>query len=255
MPLNYKSDLTLLIEYWEREKKSVEKLIKDLLDQHEYLYAEYQSKALWEINRNLTLFHRFQDPLYEEKARFENLKKLGSKRKKVLKEFYLDITATQERRLRQLDTQTKSFFCDSQQVDDALFNLLEGKIKLFTLGFLKKQIDAESQDDYNLKLDFKLEDGDILKISTPIGNNLKHVFSHFDLNEDETQRVNPFKGLGFELNEAEATLIYWYDIKNLKNAGTIKVLLARLMYEFYWYYESENAEIRFVYNNSIDKHN
>ncbi|MDR6943259.1 hypothetical protein [Mucilaginibacter pocheonensis] len=213
-----KSDLNLLIEMCEDEKRSLESSIKSYLDEDDYLYAHYHQKALWQVNHQLQVLNNFKDPAYNAKQHLEHLVRIRQKSIDSVRmnDYWQKRIDNEADNIKKIEEQGNSFN-DSQFIDDALFDLYEGRHKKFRLYL---------NTDEDLYLDFELIDPVILLISLKI-NDENFVF-------DNDNRLYSFKGVGFKLNEKADALVYEHSMINFKDALAIKILLARIVYDFRW---------------------
>ena len=235
-----KSDLDLVIKVLEAEKKSIEKQIKKCLSENDYLISYYHSEALNQLNSRLTVLYQFKDPLYNER---QNLKRLESFYKKKpdfvsdskmwnrIKENKKEKIKKQKSEFEEKVKNINTFFNDSQEIDDALFNLYEGKYKGFKL--LLDQLDE-------FELVFTIN-SNRLRISTK---------PYWDMNEPDfilDNRIpNPIEGLGFKFDPISYKAVYEYDMNNFKDAWPIKLLLSRLFFDVYQFYDI-NQSAKLVY--------
>jgi hypothetical protein len=229
-----KSDLDLLIEMYEVEKQSLESSIKNYLNEDDYLYAHYHQKALWRVNSELQLLHSFKGTLYEEKLYLERLIDMGKKfeDESFLKSIYEKRIIEKRDEIQRLSEVNKNFN-DSQEIDDALFNLYEGCLKKFRLHLINR--------DEDFYLEFELISGNILCISVKIIN----ILYGDDPNDSEESQIHLFKGLGFKLNNESDMLIYEYDMTGFKDAITIKILLARIVYGVCYMGSGQQAKLEY----------
>jgi hypothetical protein len=221
-----KSDLDLLIEYYQAEKKSLESSIKNYLKELDYLYAHYQQEALWRINATLGTLQYFKDPLYYEKQELKRIAEFtkGRKLNSYLKSFYQEQLIEKENNLNK-----KSgvyYFNDDQIIDDALFNLYDGRCKQFRLCLSKPNA---------LYLDFELQDKQILHISLITKTDLEmHGYDEDDFDEDDNEGQHPIlQKLGFRYDNDLKKIVYSFNMTGFKDAIKIKILLARMAYEVY----------------------
>ena len=221
-----KSDLNLLIEYYEGEKKSLESSIKAYLKELDYLYAHYQQEALWRVNATLDTLRYFKDPLYYEKQQLERLNELvgGRGYESYLKANYGKRLIEKESRLNK-----KSgvyYFNDDQVIDDALFNLYEGRCKQFKLCLRKPD---------NLYLYFELQEKQILTISIIAKTSLKMYGYDKDNYDEHNTESQPYglRKLGFKWDNDFNKIVYSFNMAGFKNAIEIKILLARIVYEVF----------------------
>ena len=229
-----KSDLDLLIETDEVEKQSLESSIKNYLNEDDYLYAHYHQKALWQVNGELQLLRRFKGTLYEEKQYLERLIDMVEKfeDEDFVKSIYEKRIIEKRDEIQRLSEVNKSFN-DCKEIDDALFNLYEGRFKRFRLHLINR--------DENFYLEFELISGTILCISVKIIN----ISYGDDPDDSEESQIRLFKGLGFKLNNESDMLIYKYDMIGFKDAITIKILLARIVYEVCYMGSGQQAKLEY----------
>jgi hypothetical protein len=219
-----KSDLDQIIEYFESEKQSLELSIKRNLAEYDYLYAHYQQEGLWRLNNHLDTLKRFKDPLFNKKhdierwiawmSHFEN-SDLGS--------FHKDDIAEKRHELEKLNRdQVYQYFNDSQVIDEALFDLYEGRIQRFRLCLSKEDV---------FYLDFEIYD-DFLEISHRPDSKFNSYEYIRDIDdEDDEKYLHPLEKLGFSWNADGKQLIYRYDMRRFKEALPVKILLSRIAYE------------------------
>jgi hypothetical protein len=219
------SDLDLLIELYEGEKQSLERMMKEYIDEFEYLAAYHHSEALAFINHQLYFLYKFKGPLHEEKERLERMIKMlpkinDEKLAPYMRPHWEKGIEDQKNKVKLLSEQKSKWFNDNQEIDDALFDLYERKSK-------KIRLLLDSED--NFYLDFELMQNNILVISIELDAvlNSDNIFR-----EDDTYD-RPFKGLGFKLNDKGDKLLYQYDMTGFKEATPIKMLLSRIVYDVY----------------------
>jgi len=230
--MGMKSDFDALVEFYKKERKFIERCIKNNIKEMEYLHAHHHSEALFRIDHKLRVLETSRDSFHDEKRRleltvilFERLDRkhqrsnLASHYKKKLDEY--------KDRLQKLNQESKKPIVDDQKIDDALFALLDGTYNGFILYLNAKD---------NLGITFELLMPPVLTISVGI----KEVFNvDYFLDNDDPQNIvlNKFKDLGFALNDAGTKLVYKYDMTKFKDALSIKILLARLIYDIFIYAE------------------
>ncbi|MBB6127650.1 hypothetical protein [Mucilaginibacter lappiensis] len=221
-----KSDLNLLIEYYRAEKRSLESSIKAYLKEQDYLYAHYQQEALWRLNITLGTLQYFKDPLYYEKQELKRIAEFtkGRKLNSYVKSFY------QERLIEKENSLSKKssvyYFNDDQVIDDALFNLYEGRCKQFRLCLSKTN---------SLYLYFELQDKQVLNISF-ITKTILDMYGYDEYNYDEDDnesRPYVLRKLGFKWENDLNKIVYSFNMTGFKDAIQIKILLARIAYEVF----------------------
>lgn len=166
-------------------------------------------------------------PFYEDIKQIENLKKIYSIRQKGdkrghLEDFWNERLREEELKLEELKKQKAAPFYDGQVIDNALFDLIEGKLKGFSICF---------REDEKICIEFKLNH-EFIEIA------LSNVYlNEFDPEDDENyQHIGIFATVGFHPND-NGRLINKYPLNKFKDAVEIKILLARLMYDIFWYNE------------------
>jgi len=228
-----KSDLDQLIEQYEAEKSAFEQLLKDCLYLQDYLGAHYYSQTLYRIDSELNLLHFLKDPLYDDKQALEKMLLRSKGEPNYLQAFWEERIENEKNRIQKLSEKKGKLFFDSQEIDEALFNLHQGKINSFKLYFkMKKE---------NLCFDFELSEGYVLNILVRITqtSNNTDIFDQYYL--------KGFKKLGFKLNDEGNLLIYQYNMNGFKEAIFLKTLLARIIYEVYGYRSFDSACLLFNY--------
>jgi hypothetical protein len=224
-----KSDLDELIELCEVERQLLEDCIKDNVEELDYLNAHSNSRALFKVNQKLSVLNKMKDPFYDEKVQLERMIKIHERfnNDETINAYYKEIIDKDKSKLQKLMDQKSEPFYDDQKIDDALFGLWAGIYRGFILYLNKKD---------NLSITFESTDDELLDISIKVKSAL-NVECFFADDDEEDGPLNKFKGLGFELNNAGNKLIYKYDMKNFKDAITIKVLLSRVIYDVFTYAE------------------
>ncbi|MCR8561274.1 hypothetical protein KXD93_26715 [Mucilaginibacter sp. BJC16-A38] len=227
-----KSDLDELIELLETEAKVIKACIKENIEEWDYQIAHHNSRALFKLNQKLNVLHKMKDPLYEEKRNLERMIMIHEKHIKLdantgIVDYYLELLEEDKRKLQGLKDQKSVPIYDDQKIDDALFSVWAGIYKGFTL-YLNKE--------GNLAITFESVEEEVIDISVTV----KSVFNvdyFFGDDDEEDNPLNLFKGLGFMLNDVGNRLVYKYDMGDFKDAGEIKILLSRLVYDVFTYAE------------------
>lgn len=228
-----KSDLEELIEAYEIEKVELEKQISEYVGEGDYIYAHYHNKALRRINRRLDVLKGLHNPFYrdimEEERRTSNLRNLMAKTGHIDHGGFIEKEIDKsESKIQELQRSTFSPLYDSQEIDDALFDLEKGVIEGFKLYFKSPDIFAR----------FSLGDHIIeIKILYDASPDKYYL----DIFEDGRQ----FKSLGFKLIEGQWVYHYFFD--RFKDALEIKIILARLIYDVF-NYDSRYDSAKIVYD-------
>jgi len=116
------------------------------------------------------------------------------------------------------------YFNDAQAIDEALFDLIENRIKRFRLYVSKAD---------NFYLDFEIVDN-VLRVSHQPDakfNNYEYLRYISDNDNEDVERPYPLESLGFKWDESNNKLIYTYKLKGMREATPIKILLSRIVYE------------------------
>ena len=137
------SELNQLIDYYLGEKQRVLTAIQEHLRQEDYLAAHYDSRALWQIERELTALMTLKIPNYPEirlrehiiqnmlvdisddpKADMDNRKFKEGERQKL------------QRKIEKLKGKTSENRAETQLLDNAIYDLVEKRsrgIRLFPI--------------------------------------------------------------------------------------------------------------------------
>ena len=119
-------------------------------------------------------------------------------------------------------------FFDSQDIDNALYDLVEGKNKEVKLVLNKKE---------RLELTFKIID-DALHIVLGSLKKIKLSYLSDDNHEQfENRMIKKLQGMGFVLNEKTFEMTYKYDLKLFRETIFLKDLLTKIIYDGAIYYE------------------
>jgi hypothetical protein len=222
MATEKKSDLELLLAYYEEEKQSLEKMIANSLKEHDYLIAHYHFNALGIADDHLRVLNGFKRPHYDEERQIEIMQYLLFNLKdEILRSCWMDEIESRKKKLNLLGNEKIKPAIDDQQIDDALFDLYEGRIKAFQLHI--------SEEEHNY-FNFEMIKNNFLQISI----NRAILNLDYDLDDVEAGPKNPphpLMRLGFTLNLIEDTFIFSYCMDNFRNAILIKKLLARFFYD------------------------
>ena len=237
-----KSDLEELIDAYEMEKAELEKQISEYVEEGDYIYAHYHNKALRKVNKTLDILKDIQHPFYrlisEEKAKARNTSKMlaSEEYKKYFDLLGTDFFAEQlkEGENKILEWQrapVASQTYDSQEIDDALFDLVKGVLNSFKLYF-KSRPDIYAR--------FTLKDHTI-EITL-----LYDEDPYYDHDGWVFRDGKEIKPLGFILKDEQ--WVYRYHFDAFKDALYIKILLARLIYDVF-NYDRRFDSARIVYDD------
>ncbi|WP_214225649.1 hypothetical protein [Pedobacter sp. B4-66] len=222
-----KSDLEELIEAYEIEKAELEKLISGYVEEGDYIYAHYHNKALRKINKTLDILKGIQNPFYrlisEEKSIAKNISKMltSEEYKKYFDllgaDHFADRLREGENKITEWQQIAISPIYDSQEIDNALFDLVKGVLNGFNLYF-KSRPDIFAR--------FTLKDH-IIEITLLYDEDAYYDYGRVFGDGKE------ISALGFILEEEQ--WVYHYHFDQFKDALEIKILLARLIYDVFNY--------------------
>jgi len=224
-----KSDLEELIEAYEIEKAELEKQISEYVDEGDYIYAHYHNKALRKVNKTLDILKDIQHPFYrlisEERTKARNTNKMltSEEYKKYFDRLGTDFFAEQlqEGENKILEWQrapVASQTYDSQEIDNALFDLVKGILSSFKLYF-------KSRPDIYVR--FTLKDH---AIEITLLYDEDPYYDHYGWVFRDGKEIKP---LGFILKDEQ--WVYQYHFVKFKDALDIKIILARLIYDVFNY--------------------
>jgi hypothetical protein len=224
---NMKSDLEELIDAYQEEKIQLEMQIQDYVEEGDYLYAHFHNKALKILNKTLEVLKTLHNPVHrdilDEEMRIKGCNKmLASPHYSGSNDFlktYMEKSLRQtiiesEQKIRELkNTETQSHY-DSQELDEALFSLVNDDIKRFTL-YLKSA--------YDVTIEFEINDNAI-EIRLALND------------EDDMwkkKKIDQLLHTGFRLQGDE--YIYQYLLNRFKDSLDIKMMLSHLIYDVFSY--------------------
>jgi prefoldin subunit 5 len=223
-----KSELDAVIEYYETEKNNLEFLIKECVEEMDYFLAHQHFRALRRVNSKLQTLHNLKDPHYDSKESLERWKalyedRLYNEKSEGLSNYYKEKIESLENELHELNNSQKKFSRDGQELDDCIYDLAEGNLSAFKF-YLKKE--------GNFFLELR-RINDLLIISFPPNADLQE-YSITDSN------LKSLISLGFCSNEVTGRLEYTYDLKSFSNSIFVKTLIARIIFDVYYYKELDN---------------
>lgn len=215
-----KSDLEELIDAYEEEKTQLEKQISEYVEEADYLYAHYHSKALSALTKTLEILKNLHNPVHrnivEEDKRIQGYNKMlkGSgddSLKPYMTNLLLQGIKESENKIQEFKKIKMQSSYDSQEIDDALFSLVNNDIKSFAL-----RINRPSK----------------LSIRFEIVINVIEIKLSFD-EENEQIKYNQLRHAGFFLQHHE--WVYQYPLSRFKNSLEIKMMLSHLIYDLFEY--------------------
>jgi hypothetical protein len=216
-----KSDLEEAIESYEIEKVELEKQIADYVKEADYLYAHYHQRALRKINQTLNTLKNLQNPLHrrinEQQMYIDNYKRMLADTGNSGNEYLNRRLSEHENKVLELQSVPIRPSYDSQEIDDAIFSLVNDEISGFKFYF-KSAPDVyagftKSEDTIHIQICCQIDGS----------NDYQYILSD----------VNKFKALGFM--SIDGNWVYDYSLASFKDALKIKIVLARLVYEVFHY--------------------
>jgi hypothetical protein len=228
-----KSDLEELIEAYEAEQAELEREIAGYVAEADYKYAHYHQKVLWKLKQKIVILKVLQNPVYrfisDEERRIENCKMASNKQEFVNSiGFFNDQISISEDKIRELQKTPLVPVYDGQDIDDALFGLVNKECNGFKL-FFKSEPD--------LFIRFKLR-GEFIEIELSPAENTGYA----DLFSRNSTKLG---ALGFRLNDG--LWVIQYALAHFKDALEIKTILAKLIYEVF-YTSGGNDHAKIVYD-------
>lgn len=209
-----------LIQILEKEKKVLEKAIKEHVKEADYRIAHKYSKGLREICSRLRILYFLQDPYKEQRDILTRRKKRLTDSLEQYKDdeaetdYYLDEWNRLRNYYGEAEMKLKPFE-DTQHIDDALYEIVEGVIKSFQLIFI--------DNDFDMK--FERQPGNFLRWSMgPIKSLRKAGFLW-------KKSKLTLESLGFTVPTNEERYVYHYDLSTFKDSLFLKQMLARVIYD------------------------
>lgn len=235
-----KTELDEILEFYENEKLTLEKLIEEFVAEREFKQAHIHQKALRKVNLSISLFKTLENPNFLELEHLLNqLERYSSNHFKKLMEESPFMRDFFKRDVKCLEEKISSFnekpiapHSDSQEFDDIIFDLIEDKLNNFHF-FLNTGT--------NLYLDFKKVNQSIV-ITIPKYKNLKKKYVLSKANR------NKLKDIGFKLTDDKKNLVFIYDISSFRDANPIKTIVSRIIYEGFGHYNIENSSVIVIIN-------
>ena len=230
-----KSDLDLLIELLEAEKLSLETAITNNLIEHEYLSVYHHGEALLKVNAQLYRLQNFKGPLYDEEPLLERLVDSVTKfsDSPFMRDYWEEMIKTKRDEIEKLKRQKNKHFNDEQQLDNALFDLYENRVKKLRFHF--------SHRGEPFYIDFEMTEVNILAISAKIDS----LINYDDPDDLETNQLNLFENIGFKRNIKLGLLVYNYNMDNFKDAIAIKTILSRIIYDIGYSGDDNEAKLEY----------
>lgn len=227
-----KSDLDQLLAILEDEKTSLELAIKEALTDHHYESVYQNGNALNKIRSHLYRLNSFKDPFYENEQRLKRYGGLSVKQSDPYMQLYWEEFVEKEQgKINELRLIRGTALIDSQEIDNAVFDLHEGKHQKFRLCLPHRS-------EY-LQLDFALDNAHFLNISIDI----KSIISDYDPDDPEENQLHLFENLGFRTDNENGIIVCRFNMNKFKDAWDIKILLSRIVYDIGYHGEDKQGTI------------
>jgi len=221
-------DLETLINALEEEKVNLLRLIDSSVKDQEFLFAHFHFEALGQVNSQLETLKNLEDELYDEKNSksmgIENLKRrLETETSDRLREYMNGMIEANQKELQRLnEIPRKNRQENSEHVLDKHIELLLKKnLRVFRIILMKND---------SLILEIKRTKGTI-RITLPYVNRLVKNYILFD------ERINKFKGLGFQLTDKGDKFIKTLTGDTDELRLKIRILLAIIVFEIFYFKE------------------
>jgi len=215
------AEINELLSYYLEEKALIDSLIKEDLINHDYKSAWLHSKSLGRIENQIRLLKSLIDPQADEKERLSRQSDFFIKRIESNKsDYYTTYMLEQiDKKLKALNNLKPHYFNDGQEFDDAIFELIEGRINSFTIQLKKSG---------NLYLNFSIK-SNYLKIKlTPFSE----LLDNFQIGKFELINL---KHIGFRKNKSKKRLQYKYPLSAFKDSIFIKEIVSRVVYDVFFH--------------------
>jgi hypothetical protein len=219
------SELEQLIIYLNEEKQRLESLVQEAAKEWEFLSAHAHAEAIRKINRQLYNLESLSKPFHEE------IMMLNYDKRQIKEKIrYTQDDAEKDVLLEKLfvaDQAVKSFernarnACDAQDVDDAIFDLVEGRIKSFRINLNK---------DGTLFTEFLRKGSSSLCL---------RLYGLTSLADDTSEESESLKTMGFEILEGSQFIEYTFPVSRFRDAILIKQFLAKVLFDIIGYYQIE----------------
>jgi hypothetical protein len=221
-------DLETLINALEEEKINLLRLIDSSVKDQDFLFAHFHFEALGQVNSQLQTLRNLEDESYDEKNSklmgIENLKRgLEKETSDRLREYMNRMIEANQKELQRLNEIPKTH---KQETGDHVLDrhiemLLKRKLRVFQIILIKND---------NLILEIKRIKGTI-RITLPYVNRLIKNYILFD------ERINKFKGLGFQFTDKGEKLIKTLTGDTDELRLKLRTLLVIIVFEIFYFKE------------------
>lgn len=221
----YPSELDEVILAFESEQAYLEALIKEALEESDYLLAATHQKGLRLVKHMLERLRYFKDPNLEEKQRLEKMIsgfERPDRTRGYLEAYFEEKIPAFKARLDNLKEQPTWVTPDENELTEALYDLIEGKNAGFRLHLRKNT---------GFFIEFRLgHPAEMLITLSKNADRSGEYYWSFDL--------KGMRRLGFDLGEAETgKMSYRRPLSGNGDVSAIKLLLAEVLYGHSFYIE------------------
>ncbi len=222
-----KNDLEYLIAHYLAAEKKVETRLEACVLEKDFLAAHQYSTILNGLKKKLSVLSEL-DPSRRLKIQRQEiyLEHLNGKwqveedprRKRMLEKFIEEA----KEKISNWQTEAPVFFADQQLIDEAILDLGKGIIQGFHLVVDQREM---------ISLDFKRIDATILRIKIIVAEKTDYSSNFWK------PKKNKLQGLGFVWSAEEKGLVLDWSISQVENTQGLKLILARIFFEIFYYKE------------------
>lgn len=221
-------EMNEVINYFEDEKNRLDELMNECISDADFEGAHQFQLGIITVSNQLNILKKLSDPNYSKKKELENTIEFFNNiitREPQISEYYSGKINLAVETLNSLNNRRCEAFYDGQEFDDAIFDLVEQRIKGFVFH-LKKSA--------NLYLDFSIKKSYLRIKLTPflvLKDNF-HLGKH---------NVKELKMIGFSKNRSKKYFRYKYKLDYFKDAIEIKTIVSRVVYEVFFSQELDTT--------------
>jgi hypothetical protein len=225
-------DLDDLIRFLEKEKEWLKNCVDEASQELEFSQAKAFEKAYRYVEKRLDTLKNLRDPTFDERARLYRTLVLLEEQIKTYADvphLFSHLTEQLRETNRALDKLESSSYSpiDSQHVDDAVFQLVNGDIESFRLHLNKSK---------ELVFDFVCE------------NRLVQIGLSYKKGSLSPSREKTLRVIGFSKVDSLRRFVRSVDVTNFKDAQSIKQVLAVVIFDVFdrsWFDNPAELEIAY----------
>lgn len=233
-------DLNDLIRYLEKERDDLKACVENAAKEWEFSEAKAYAKEHSRVAGRLHVLKNLKDPFFEERASYYHKLVFLEQRLKnypvdsELRKRWSEEINEINRILDELEKR-KHFFIDTQYIDDAIFQLVEGTVENFKLCISRSEgvVFDFTCDNHSLQICLSYNKGALFR-----------------------SMKNHLRRIGFLKAEGKRRFIYNIDITHFKDAQKIKQLLSVAMFDVFgrtWIDSPAQLEINHKTETSQEK--